>query len=99
MPSAAGTLGITTRQPYVIVSDLDGIRYIHPCNIVNAIDRFFMDECSAALTQTQLAYTMELIGYEDGVIARDDLSALDAFMAEMVISGMECAELRGDYCG
>jgi hypothetical protein len=99
MLASAGNIGHITRQPYEKLSGLDGYKYLIYCDTVAAIDRFFMSECSAALTQTQLAYTMELIGYEDGVIARDDLEALDAFMAEMVISGMECAELRGDYCG
>lgn len=99
MPSQSGSLGHTTRQTYDVIHDLDGIRYIHSCNMVNAIDRFFMHECSAELTQTQLAYTYELVDFEDGVSNRADLEAIDALMAYMVTSDLECAQIQGANCG
>lgn len=99
MLSSAGSIGRSTAKPYDTFHKLDGDVYVFGCDTVNAIDAFLMNECSKNMTSTQLEYVKDLVKYEDNLLVRDDLIALDALLYEMVIGGKSCIEIQRGNCG
>lgn len=99
MLATSGKLGIISEQPYTVMSTLDSKKYIFGCDTVYAIDRFLMRECGQGMTSTQKNYVNALVSFEDDVIAREDMAALDALLTEMAITGKECMALQGEFCG
>jgi hypothetical protein len=99
MLSSAGSIGRSTTHPYDVFHKLDGDVYIFGCDTVNAIDDFLMNECSENMTSAQIKYIEDLTKYEDDLLVRNDLIALDALLFKMVTSGKSCIEIQGGNCG
>jgi len=77
---------------------LDGIKFIFICESVNKIDRFFMEENSECITRSEKNMIDDLIKFEDTLLNRPDLIALDHLLAQMVITGADCKTLQGVRC-
>ena len=78
---------------------LDGDVFIFQCKSIDSIDGFFMNENSNCLNRSEKHSIDDLIAYQDNLLTRPDLIALDHLLAEMVISGNDCNTYQGVHCG
>ncbi|MDD2267653.1 hypothetical protein [Sulfuricurvum sp.] len=78
---------------------LDSSLFLFDCLDIAAIDTFLMTECSMNMNATQVQFTRDLIAYEDGVLDRDDIRALDTLFIGMVTTGKDCTTYQGDLSG
>lgn len=89
-----GAGGIVTKSLTV-----DGISYRFECTSIDAIDQYLQTECRELLNRSEMAMVLDLISYEDGVLVRDDLAALDSLLVQMIETGLDCTTLQGANCG
>lgn len=91
----AGKLGDITGQPFVKTKGFNGDIYTINCDTVAAIDRYMSTENSVNMTRSDLAFFSDFALYEDGLLDRGDVAALDVLLSNMVISGLSCTQIQG----
>jgi len=74
---------------------LDGTKFTFRCESVNAIDMFLMGGSSEGINRSEKKMIDDFASYADGLLVRDDLTALDMLLGEMISSGKSCNEIQG----
>ncbi|MCI4435306.1 MAG: hypothetical protein JHC33_00660 [Ignisphaera sp.] len=88
-----------TSEPYSEMLTLDGTLFIYECVDIQAIDKFLMSECSLNMNSVQVQFTRDLIAFEDNLLIRNDLKALDDLFLGMILTGQDCITYQGALSG
>lgn len=86
-------------EPYKKFNTLSGAVYLYDCQSVDAIDKFFMDECSMDMSAIAFSYAKDFVLFQDELNNRSDLSALDELLTAMVVTSKSCKEYQGEKYG